>query len=129
MNPTCRAPTLRVSERFVTIACIRRITLHPVIHSSDLDDGGTLLQLHDGSFLARLVVRVKRAVALDAVDLDRVVTPGALVILPIRIVDRATLTGNTHDLRLVARPLQIRVHLHLFRLLTPLIFCIFVYFI
>ena len=43
MNATSGAPTLRVSERFIAVASVRWITLHSIVHSSDLDDGGTLL--------------------------------------------------------------------------------------
>jgi len=59
MDTTGWTSTLWVSERFIAIASIRWITLHSVVHSSDLDDRGTLLELHDGSFLAWLVVWIK----------------------------------------------------------------------
>jgi hypothetical protein len=74
------------------------------------------------------MIWVKRPFTLYTIDLNWIITPRPLVILTIRIINRTSLACYAHYLRLVASTLQVRVNVHLFRFLTPLIFCIFIYF-
>lgn len=101
MNASSRTSTLWVTERFITITCVRRITLHSIVHASDLDYRGTLFQLHDGAFLAWFMVWIEWPVTLNAIYFDWVVTPCALVIFSIRVIDWSSLTSNSHDLWLI----------------------------
>lgn len=51
--------TLRITERLVTnITSIRWIALHAIIHTTNLDNRWTLLQLHNGALFTRLMVRI-----------------------------------------------------------------------
>mmetsp|Transcript_19526 Transcript_19526/g.30018 ORF Transcript_19526/g.30018 Transcript_19526/m.30018 type:complete len:115 (-) Transcript_19526:1505-1849(-) len=76
-----------------------------IVHPSNFDDGGTVLHIFESTFFSRLVVRIQRPVAFDAVQFNAVtsrVRPSSLFLLGRAIVEGASLRSDPHDLGLIS---------------------------
>jgi hypothetical protein len=99
--------TLGISEGLIAVASVGWIALQPIVHATYLNNGWRLLELHDGTFLSWLVIRINRAISFNAVDFNRIVAASSFDVFTLRVVYWTTLTGNSHYLWLIASAFQI----------------------